>query len=140
MIKKIVVGFHHKYPSQNYCYYVLQCKPDISRSCISRNWIYRGRMLDPIFLPIDFANLADRDIFHEIAVPPCCIQFVGDNFSRNLFTAIAFVPVFAGDNFSRNQLEPTCQCGLEHMLCESSMSRGAGRCAAHPGWGAFLRC
>ena len=29
----------------------LQCKPDISRSCISRNWIYRGRMLDPIFWP-----------------------------------------------------------------------------------------
>ena len=27
----------------------IQCKPDISRSCISRNWIYRGRMLDPIF-------------------------------------------------------------------------------------------
>ena len=30
---------------------LVQCKPDISRSCISRNWIYRGRMLDPIFLP-----------------------------------------------------------------------------------------
>ena len=29
---------------------LIQCKPDISRSCISRNWIYRGRMLDPIFL------------------------------------------------------------------------------------------
>ena len=28
----------------------VQCKPDISRSCVSRNWIYRGRMLDPIFL------------------------------------------------------------------------------------------
>ena len=27
MIKKIVVGFHHKYPSQNYCYYVLYGKP-----------------------------------------------------------------------------------------------------------------
>ena len=27
----------------------MQCTPDISRSCISRNWIYRGRMLDPIF-------------------------------------------------------------------------------------------
>ena len=25
---------------------------------------------------------------------------------------------FAGDNFSRNQLKPTCQCGLEHMLCD----------------------
>ena len=29
----------------------VQCTPDISRSCISRNRIYRGRMLDPIFLP-----------------------------------------------------------------------------------------
>ena len=29
----------------------IQCKPDISRSCIARNWIYRGRMLDPIFCP-----------------------------------------------------------------------------------------
>ena len=38
---------------------IIQCKPDISRSCISRNWIYRGRMLDPIFLPTDFANFAD---------------------------------------------------------------------------------
>ena len=36
----------------------IQCKPDLSRSCISRNWIYRGRMLDPIFLPTDFANFA----------------------------------------------------------------------------------
>ena len=34
----------------------------------------------------------ERDIFREIAVTPC-IQFVGDNFSRNLLTAIAFVPV-----------------------------------------------
>ena len=25
---------------------------------------------------------------------------------------------FAGVNFSQNQLEPTCQCGLEHMLCD----------------------
>ena len=42
----------------------------------------------------------ERDIFREIAVTPC-IQFAGDNFSRNLLTAIAFVPVFAGDNFAR---------------------------------------
>ena len=32
-------------------HYKLQCKPNISRSCISRNRIYRGRMLDPIFWP-----------------------------------------------------------------------------------------
>ena len=38
---------------------LLQCKPDISRSCISQNWIYRGCMLDPIILPTVFANFAD---------------------------------------------------------------------------------
>ena len=75
----------------------VQCKPDISRSCISRNWIYRGRMLDPIFLPDRFREFCrrgaqERDIFRKIAVTPC-IQFAGDNFSRNLLTAIAFVPV-----------------------------------------------
>ena len=37
----------------------IQCKSDISRSCISRNWIYHGRMLDPIFLPTDFSNFED---------------------------------------------------------------------------------
>ena len=26
---------------------------------------------------------------------------------------------FARDNFSRNQLKPTCQYGLEHMLCDA---------------------
>ena len=34
----------------------------------------------------------ERDIFRLIAVTSC-IQFTGDNFSRNLLTAIAFVPV-----------------------------------------------
>ena len=29
---------------------------------------------------------------------------------------------FAGDNFSLNQLWPTCQCGLEHMLCDGQPS------------------
>ena len=64
---------------------MVQCKPDISRSRISQNWIYRGRMLDPIF------GAQERDIFREIAVTPWT-QFAGDNFSRNLLTAIAFVP------------------------------------------------
>ena len=38
---------------------VIQCKPDILWSCISRNCIYRGRMLNHIFFPTDFANFAD---------------------------------------------------------------------------------
>ena len=76
---------------------VIQCKPDISRSCISRNWIYRGCMLDPIFFgpPISRILQTQRprawyfsrnrgNSLHSIA---------GDNFSWNLLTAIAFVPV-----------------------------------------------
>ena len=43
---------------------VTQCTPDISRSCISQNWIYPGRMLDPIF------DAQERDIFREITVTP----------------------------------------------------------------------
>ena len=35
-------------------------------------------------------GVQERDIFREIAVTPWT-QFVGDNFSRNLLTAIAFV-------------------------------------------------
>ena len=60
---------------------LIQCKPDISRSRISRNWIYRGRMLDPIFW-----RPRARYFFFPWT------QFAGDNFSRNLLTAIAFVP------------------------------------------------
>ena len=48
----------------------LQCVPDISRSCISRNWMYHGRMLDST----DFANFADvapksEIFFREIRSP-----------------------------------------------------------------------
>ena len=50
------VAFDPVYKRQ---FLLIQCKPDISQSCISWNWIYRGRMLDPIFLPTDFANFAD---------------------------------------------------------------------------------
>ena len=38
-----------------------------------------------------FFGAQDRDIFREIAITPWT-QFAGDNFSRNLLTAIAFVP------------------------------------------------
>ena len=54
----------------------------------SRN---RGNSLDPIHGRQLFAKSAHRDSL--------CSRF-------------------AGDNFSRNQLKPTCQCGLEHMLCD----------------------
>ena len=54
----------------------------------SRN---RGNSLDPIRGRQFFAKSAHRDSL--------CFRF-------------------AGDNFSRNRLKPTCQCGLEHMLCD----------------------
>ena len=74
-------------------FYLLQCKPDISRSCISRNRIYRGRMLDPFF------GAQERDIFREIAVT----QFFAKFAHRDRLCSRS-----AGDNFSRNQLWPTC--------------------------------
>ena len=53
--------------------------------CISRNWIYRGCMADPIFLSTFFVNFADimdkapyRVIFFGVIA---VTQFVGDNFS-----------------------------------------------------------
>ena len=58
----------------------------------SRN---RGNTLDPIRGRQFFAKSAHRDSL--------CSRF-------------------AGDNFSRNQLWPTCQCGLEHMLCDRQPS------------------
>ena len=89
----------------------LQCKPDISRSCISRNWIYRGRMLDPIFWR-PRARYFSRNRGN----------FLGPIRGRQFFAKFAhrdsLCSRFAGDNFSRNQLKPTCQCGLEHMLCD----------------------
>ena len=78
------------------CGPLVQCKPDISRSCISRNWIYCGRMIDPLFAhrfrEFCISGAQERDIFREIAVT-LCIQYARDIFSWNLRTVIAFVPV-----------------------------------------------
>ena len=57
----------------------------------SRN---RGNTLDPIRRRQFFAKSAHRDSL--------CSRF-------------------AGDNFSRSQLWPTCQYGLEHMLCDGQL-------------------
>ena len=51
----------------------------------------RGSTLDPIRERQFFAKSAHRD---------CLCSW------------------FAGNNLSQNQLKPTCQCGLEHMLCD----------------------
>ena len=101
--------------------FIIQCTPDISLLCISWNWIYRGHMLDPIFLPSFFAKFCRRgaqkhDIFREIAASPRT-QFAGDNFSRNLLTAMAFVPVGRRQFFAKST-RAYLVMGLEHMLCD----------------------
>ena len=92
----------------------VQCKPDISRSCISRNWIYRGRMLDPIFLPTDFANFAD-------VVPKSAI------FSRNRGNSLHSIRgrQFFAKSAHRDSL---CSCSLETIFREinSSLPVNAG--------------
>ena len=106
------VTMHSQQVSTHMSPFTTQCTPDISQSCISRSWVYHGRTLDPFFCT------QRHDIFHEIAVTPWT-QFAGDNFfSRNLLTAIAFVPV-RRRQFSRNQLEPnagwnTCCAMVSH--------------------------
>ena len=74
---------------------MIQCKPDISRSCISRNWIYHGCMLDPIFwrpraryFSRNRGNTLDpirrRQFFTKSAHRnSLCSRFAGDNFPRN---------------------------------------------------------
>ena len=62
----------------------VQCTPDISQSCISRNWICRGRMLDPIFLR-PRARYFSRNRSNSLG------PISGRLFLRNLLTAIAFV-------------------------------------------------
>ena len=87
----------------------------ISRSCISRNWIYRGRMLDPIFWRTRGRN-------HSNSLDPVRgRQFLAKSAHRDCLCS-----QFAEDNFSRNQLKPTCQCGLEpHAVRWSAMLGGA---------------
>ena len=73
----------------------VQCTPDISRLCISRNCIYRGRMLDPIFwrprtryFSRNRGNSLDpirgRQFFVKFAHRDrLCSWSAGDNFSWN---------------------------------------------------------
>ena len=103
------------YLSPSLCIWIfIQCKPDISRSCISRNWIYRGRRLDPIFLPTDFANFAD-------VVPKSAI------FSRNCGNSLHSIGgrQFFAKSAHRDSL---CSCSLETIFREinSSLPVNAG--------------
>ena len=60
-----------------------------SVSPIYRGRVYRGIGYIAVACWTPFFGAQERDIFREIAVTPWT-QFAGDNFSRNLFTAIAF--------------------------------------------------
>ena len=62
-----------------------------SVSPIYRGRVYRGIGYIAVACWTPFFGAQERDIFREIAVTPWT-QFAGDNFSRNLLTAIAFVP------------------------------------------------
>ena len=58
---------------------IKKCTSDISRLCISRNWIYRGHMLDPIF-----ERPGARWFFFREIVVTHSTQLVGDNLRYSL--------------------------------------------------------
>ena len=89
-----------------------------SVSPIYRGRVYRGIGYIAVACWTPFFGAQERDIYREIAVTPWT-QFVGDNFFAKSTHRDSLCSRFAGDNFSRNQLKPTCQCGLEHMLCDA---------------------
>ena len=90
------------------CTTIIRCKPDISRSCISRNWIYRGRMLDPIFCPPITRIL---QTWHPRA------QY----FSRNRGNSLHSIRgrQFFAKSAHRDSL---CSCSLETIFCEINSS------------------
>ena len=92
-------------------FFKVQCTPDILQSCISQNWIYCGRMLDPIFL-------RPRARYFSLSRGYSLDPIRGRHFFEKSAHCDNLCSRFAGDNFSRNHLKPTCQCGLEHMLCD----------------------
>ena len=100
----------------------------------SVNPIYRGRVYRGIgYIAVacwtPFFGAQERDIFREIAVTPW-IQFAGDNFSRNLLTAIAFVlgpreTIFRETNSSLpvNAGWNTCCAVVNHAIDTSIVSQ-----------------
>ena len=94
-----------------YLLFHIQFKPDISQSCISRNWIYRGRMLDPIFCPPISRILQTRRPY----------------FSRNRGNSLHLIRgiQFFAKSAHRDSL---CSCSLETIFREinSSLSVNAG--------------
>ena len=75
-------------------YRCLSFRPSVDRNSvlpIYRGRVYRGIGYIAVACWTSFFGAQKRGIFREIAVTPWT-QFVADNFSRNLLTAIAFVP------------------------------------------------
>ena len=98
-------------PCLTLCDITIQCTPNILQLCISWNWIHRGGMLDPshCFGPPISRNLQ--------TCPQECVIFFAESWWRlgphsweAIFCKICSL-------WQRNQVEPTGQCGLEHMLC-----------------------
>ena len=90
----------------------IQCTPDISR-----NWIYRGLMLDPIF------GAQERNIFlrnRGNSLNPIRPQ---DNFWWNLLIAIAFVPVRRRQFFAKSTLAYLSNAGWNTCCAMVSHAR-----------------
>ena len=88
----------------NMILYILQCTPFITVVYIAELDISRSHVGPHFFAHLfrEFCRRGtqERDIFSEIAVTPC-MQFAGDN-SRNLLTAITFVPVRRRQFFAKS--------------------------------------
>ena len=69
---------------------IVACRLCYSVSPIYRGRVYRGIGYIAVACWTPFFGAQECNIFRKIAVTPW-IQFAGDNFSRNLLTAIAFV-------------------------------------------------
>ena len=85
--------------------------------------------IGPHFLATHFPNFVDMapksGIFREIAVMPWT-PFVGDSFSRNLLTAVAFDPARRRQFFTKSALGQSglpVKCGREHMLCDGQQQK-----------------
>ena len=89
--------------------------------------IYRGRVYNGIgYIAVacwtPFFGAQERDIFCKIAVTPWT-QFAGDNFSRNLLTAIAFVLVRGRHFFAKPTLAYLSNAGWNTCCAVVSHAR-----------------
>ena len=95
-----------------------------SVSPIYRGRVYRGIGYIAVACWTPFFGAQERDIFREIAVTPWT-QFAGDNFSRNLLTAIAFVPGSQETIFREINSSLPVNAGGTHAVQRSATLGGA---------------